>query len=166
MVRQNYISQDQMDAALAEKLVYQAPINSFLAPHFVDFVLEELRQLGFKPGIQQLNAKTTLNLEWQTIGENVVRANLAHCLAPPSCDPKGKLSSGLIAENPQNGEIIVMVGSPDYNAQGGQFNWTTTPRNVGSAVKPYTYCAVINARPATVDTPGYHEASPLVYNDA
>jgi membrane peptidoglycan carboxypeptidase len=166
MVRQNYISQDQMDAALAEKLVYQAPINSFLAPHFVDFVLEELRQLGFKPGIQQLNVKTTLNLEWQTIGENVVRANLAHCLAPPSCDPKGKLSSGLIAENPQNGEIIVMVGSPDYNAQGGQFNWTTTPRNVGSSVKPYTYAAVINARAATVDTPVYDGPSPLVYKDA
>src|SRR6202011_3430936 len=55
MVRQNYISQDQMDAALAEKLTYQAPINSFTAPHFVDYVLEELRQLGFKPGIQQLN---------------------------------------------------------------------------------------------------------------
>src|SRR5438445_10459625 len=166
MVRQNYISQDQMDAALAEKLVYQAPINSFLAPHFVDFVLEELRQLGFKPGIQQLNVKTTLNLEWQTIGENVVRANLAHCLAPPSCDPKGKLSSGLIAENPQNGEIIVMVGSPDYNAQGGQFNWPTTPRNVGSSVKPYTYAAVINARAATVDTPVYDGPTPLVYKDA
>ncbi|TMB97139.1 MAG: hypothetical protein E6J40_08705, partial [Chloroflexi bacterium] len=166
MVRQNYITQDQMDAALAEKLVYQAPINHFLAPHFVDFVLEELRQLGFKPGIQQLNVKTTLNLEWQTIGENVVRANLAHCLAPPSCDPKGKLSSGLIAENPQNGEIIVMVGSPDYNAQGGQFNWTTTPRNVGSSVKPYTYAAVINARAATVDTPVYDGPSPLVYKDA
>src|SRR5467141_3754005 len=166
MLRLNYITQEQMDVALAEKLTYQAPINTFLAPHFVDFVLEELRQLGFKPGVQQLNVKTTLNLEWQTIGENVVRANLAHCLAPPSCDPKGKLSSGLIAENPQNGEIIVMVGSPDYNAQGGQYNWTTTPRNVGSSVKPYTYAAVINARAATVDTPVYDGPSPLVYKDA
>ena len=166
MVRQNYITQDQMDKALAENLAYQAPINSFLAPHFVDFVLEELRQLGFKPGIQQLNVKTTLDLHLQQIGENVVRANLARCLAPPSCDPRGKLSSGLIAENPQNGEILVMVGSPDYNSQGGQYNWTTIPRNVGSSVKPYTYAAVINARAATVDTPVYDGPSPLVYKDA
>ena len=166
MVRQNFITQDQMDKALAENLTYQAPINSFLAPHFVDFVLEELRQLGFKPGIQQLNVKTTLDLHLQQIGENVVRANLARCLAPPSCDPRGKLSSGLVAENPQNGEILVMVGSPDYNSQGGQYNWTTIPRNVGSSVKPYTYAAVINARAATVDTPVYDGPSPLVYKDA
>src|SRR6266849_3147668 len=166
MVRQNYITQDQMDAALAEKLNYQAPINSFLAPHFVDFVLEELRQLGFKPGIQQLNVKTTLDYTMQTIGEATVRGNLSTCLAPPSCDPRGLLSSGLVAENPTNGEILVMVGSPDYNAQGGQYNWTTTPRNVGSSVKPYTYAAVINARAATVDTPVYDGPSPFIYKDA
>ncbi len=139
LLRQNYITQDQMDAALAEKLVYQAPINNFLAPHFVDFVLTELRQLGFKPGVQQLNVKTTLDYRIQVIGEEDVVDNLNHCLAPPSCDPNGKLSSGLIAENPQNGEILAMVGSPDYNAQGGQYNWTDIPLNVGSSVKPYTY---------------------------
>src|SRR5260221_267949 len=166
MVRLNYISQEDMDSALAEKLTYQAPINSFLAPHFVDYVLSELRQLGFKPGLQQLNVKTTLVYPLQTIAENVVRVNLAHCLAPPSCDPKGQLSSGLVSEDPHTGEIYVMVGSPDYNAQGGQFNWTTTPRNVGSSVKPYTYAAVINARAATVDTPIYDGPSPLVYKDA
>jgi membrane peptidoglycan carboxypeptidase len=166
MLRLGYITQEQMDTALAEKLTYQAPINSFHAPHFVDFVLEELRQLGFKPGVQQLNVKTTLDWQMQLDGEAVVRANLAHCLAPPSCDPNGQLSSALIAENPQNGEILTMVGSPDYNAQGGQFNWTTTPRNVGSSVKPYTYAAVINARAATVDTPVYDGPSPLIYKDA
>ena len=166
MVRQNFITQDQMDSALAEKLDYQAPINSFTAPHFVDYVLEELRQLGFKPGIQQLNVKTTLDLHLQKYGESAVVANLAHCLAPPSCDPRGKLSSGLVAEDPKTGEILVMVGSPDYNSQGGQYNWTTTPRNVGSSVKPYTYAAVINARAATVDTPVYDGPSPFIYKDA
>ncbi len=166
MVRLNFITQDQMNSALAEKLNYQAPINSFRAPHFVDFVLEELRQLGFKPGIQQLNVKTTLDYQLQVWGEQDVVKNLNNCLAPPSCDPKGRLSSGLIEENPQNGEILVMVGSPDYNAPGGQYNWTTTPRNVGSSVKPYTYAAVINARAATVDTPVYDGPSPLIYKDA
>jgi membrane peptidoglycan carboxypeptidase len=166
MVRQNYITQDQMDAALAEKLTYQAPINLFRAPHFIDFVLEELRQLGFKPGIQQLNVMSTLDWSLQYIGQKVVEANLANCLAPPSCDPNGKLSSGLIAEDPTTGNIMTMVGSPDYNAQGGQYNWTTVPLNVGSSVKPYTYASVINARAATVDTPVYDGPSPLIYKDA
>jgi membrane peptidoglycan carboxypeptidase len=163
MVRSNFITQEDMDKALLEKLNYQAPINSFLAPHFVDYVLAELRQLGFQPGVQQLNVKTTLSLHMQQIGENVVSGNLAANLFR---DRRGQLSSGLIAEDPKTGEIWVMVGSPNYNSVGGQINFTTIPRNMGSSMKPYTYGAVINARAATVDTPVYDGPSPLIYKDA
>jgi membrane peptidoglycan carboxypeptidase len=166
MVRQNFISPTDMEKALAEKLVYQAPINSFLAPHFVDYVLAELRQLGYKPGIQQLYVKTTLDYRMQLIGESIVKSNLA---ANAWRDRSGQLSSGLVAEDPKTGNIVVMVGSPNYNATGraaGQINYTTIPRNMGSSMKPYTYGAVINARAATVDTPVYDGPSPLVYKDA
>ena len=163
MVRSNFISQSDMDTALAEKLVYHSPVNSFKAPHFVDYVLAELRQLGFKPGVQQLNVKTTLDYKMQLIGESVVRSNLAANLYR---DRGGLLQSGLVAENPKTGEILVMVGSPNYNAKTGQLNYTTTPRNMGSSMKPYTYGAVINARAATVDTPVYDGPSPLIYKDA
>ena len=163
MVRAGYITQADMDAAVAEKLVYHSPVNSFKAPHFVDYVLAELRQLGFKPGVQQLNVKTTLDYKMQLIGESVVRSNLAANLYR---DRGGLLQSGLVAENPRTGEILVMVGSPNYNAKTGQINYTTTPRNMGSSMKPYTYGAVINARAATVDTPVYDGPSPLIYKDA
>jgi membrane peptidoglycan carboxypeptidase len=163
MVRANFITQSEMDAAVAEKLVYQAPVNSFLAPHFVDFVLSELRQLGYQPGTQQLNVKTTLDYHMQLIGESVVRSNLAANLWR---DRSGQLSSGLVAEDPKTGEILVMVGSPNYNANTGQINFTTTPRNMGSSMKPYTYGAVFAGRVATVDTPVYDGPSPLIYKDA
>jgi membrane peptidoglycan carboxypeptidase len=163
MVRSNFISQAAMDKAVTEKLVYQAPVNSFKAPHFVDFVQAELRQLGFQPGTQQLTVKTTLDYHMQQIGENVVRANLAANLWR---DRSGKLSSGLVAEDPKTGEILVMVGSPNYNAPTGQINFVTTPRNMGSSMKPYTYGAVIAGRVATVDTPVYDGPSPLIYRDA
>jgi membrane peptidoglycan carboxypeptidase len=182
MVRSGYITQADMDKAVAEKLVYQAPINTFLAPHFVDYVLAELRQLGFQPGIQQLNVKTTLDYKMQKIGETAVKQTIAYDLgqapAPPNsaaytqyipggnADPGGKLSAGLVAEDPKTGDILVMVGSPDYNAFGGQYNWTTTPRNMGSSMKPYTYAAVYSARVATVDTPVYDGPSPFIYKDA
>src|SRR5436189_5687532 len=65
MVRSDFISQEDMDKALAENLVYHAPVNSFLAPHFVDYVLAELRQLGYQPGLQQLNVRTTLDWSMQ-----------------------------------------------------------------------------------------------------
>ena len=165
MVNNDYITQADMDKAAAEKLNYYAPINSFLAPHFVDYVLSELEQLGFKPGVQQLNVKTTLNYSLQTQGEAIVRSNLKANLWR---DRGGQLSSSMLAEDPRTGEILVMVGSPDYNSHvnGGEINLTTTPRNMGSSMKPYTYGAVINARVATVDTPIYDGPSPLVYKDA
>jgi membrane peptidoglycan carboxypeptidase len=163
MVRSDFISQADMDKAVAEKLVYQAPVNSFLAPHFVDYVLAELRQLGFQPGTQQLNVRTTLNWKMQQIGQNVVVSNLNR---NKYRDPNGTLSSGLVAIQPTTGDILVMVGSPSYNSKGGQINYTTIPRNMGSSMKPYTYAAVINARAATVDTPVYDGPSPLVYKDA
>ncbi|HKV87133.1 MAG TPA: transglycosylase domain-containing protein [Candidatus Dormibacteraeota bacterium] len=185
MVRSSYITQDDMDQALNEKLTYYAPTNSFKAPHFVDYVLSELRQLGFQPGLQQLNVKTTLDYNMQTIGERVVSYNLAakkgygcyNSGAPDGwpylseagarCwDPYGLLSSGMVAEDPTTGDILVMVGSPDYNGKAGQINYVTTPRNMGSSMKPYTYAAVYNARAATVDTPVYDGPSPFVYKDA
>ncbi|TMD70742.1 MAG: hypothetical protein E6I81_13150 [Chloroflexi bacterium] len=163
MVRANFISQDELDKAAAEKLVYHAPTNSYKAPHFVDYVLAELRQLGFQPGIQQLNVKTTLDWERQQMGQQVVNSNLDRNLYR---DRNGQLSSGLVAIQPTTGDIMVMVGSPNYNADAGQINYTTIPRNMGSSMKPYTYGAVINARAATVDTPVFDGPSPLIYKDA
>jgi membrane peptidoglycan carboxypeptidase len=164
MVRSNFITQDDMDKAVAEKLTYYAATNSFLAPHFVDYVLAELRQLGFQPGVQQINVKTTLDWNMEQIGQSVVSSNLDKNLYR---DRNGKLSSGMIAMDPTTGDIKVMVGSPNYNdSDGGQINYTTIPRNMGSSMKPYNYGAVINARAATVDTPVYDGPSPLVYKDA
>jgi membrane peptidoglycan carboxypeptidase len=163
MVRSNFITQDDRDKAVNEKLTFYAPTNSFLAPHFVDYVLAELRQLGFQPGIQQLNVKTTLDWNMQQIGQDVVQSNLSKNLWR---DRGGQLSSGLVAIQPSTGDIIVMVGSPNYNADAGQINYTTIPRNMGSSMKPYTYAAVYNARAATVDTPVYDGPSPLIYKDA
>jgi membrane peptidoglycan carboxypeptidase len=163
MVRSNFITQEDMDKATNEKLTYYAPTNTYLAPHFVDYVLAELRQLGFQPGIQQLNVKTTLDWGQQQIGQDVVSSNLQKNLWR---DTRGQLSSGLVAIQPTTGDIMVMVGSPNYNADAGQINYTTIPRNMGSSMKPYTYAAVINARAATVDTPVYDGPSPLVYKDA
>jgi membrane peptidoglycan carboxypeptidase len=164
MVRAGYITQTDADTAAAEKLTYNAPINTFLAPHFVDYVQSELRQLGFQPGVQQLVVKSTLDYGLQSAGEYVVRTNLQANLWR---DRGGLLSSAMVAEDPRTGEILVMVGSPDYNAKvGGQINLSTTPRNMGSSMKPYTYGSVINARVATVDTPIYDGPSPLIYKDA
>jgi membrane peptidoglycan carboxypeptidase len=158
MVRLGYITPDDQAKASAEKLDIYGPVTNWLAPHFVDYALKELEQLGYKPGHEQLVVKTSLDLDKQSLGERVVRDNLAANLGR---DPGGLLSSSLVSMDPKTGQIIVMVGSPDYNAPGGKFNFTTTYRNAGSSVKPFTYGAVINARKATMDTPIADSPSPL-----
>src|SRR5205085_2530538 len=107
------VTQAMADEAFAEKLTYYAPTNNALAPHFVDYVQSELRQLGFQAGVQQLNVKTTLDYNLQAQGENIVRSNLKANLYR---DRTGQLSSAMVAMDPRTGEILVMVGSPDYNS--------------------------------------------------
>ncbi len=165
MVNNNYITLDDMNKAVSEKLTYYSPINNALAPFFVDYVQNELVALGFQPGVEQLNVKSTLDWNLQGTGEAIVRSNLQ---ANRWRDARGQLSSALVAEDPRTGEILVMVGGPDYNAKinGAKINLATTPRNMGSSMKPYTYGAVIAAKVATVDTPIYDGPTPLVYKDA
>ncbi len=100
MVTNDYITQDEMNKAVAEKLTYYAPINNFLAPYFVDYVQQELQALGFQPGVEQLTVKTTLDYNLQAAGESVVRSNLA---ANEWRDRGGQLSSAMIAEDPRTG---------------------------------------------------------------
>ncbi len=160
MVRQGYITPREEQAAYDEKLDVYGPVNTYLAPHFVEYVLQELERLGFKPGQQQIHVRSTLDFGKQQLGEQIVRENLQANLWR---DPGGLLSSSLISMDPKTGQILVMVGSPDYNdqARGGKLNMTTTPINPGSSVKPFTYGAVINARRATMDTPIADGPSPL-----
>src|SRR5947209_14980852 len=65
------VTQAMADEAFAEKVTYYAPTNNALAPHFVDYVQQELVQLGFQPGVQQLNVKTTLDYSLQAQGETI-----------------------------------------------------------------------------------------------
>src|SRR5712692_172729 len=163
MLRAGSINAQDEARAEQEQLAYSPPVNTFLAPHFVNFVLEELHGLGFREGTQQLVVRSTLDLDKQNLAEYIVNENLNNNTWR---DPYGQMSTAMVALNPPTGQIIVMVGSPNYNSDKGQINLTTTPRNVGSSIKPYTYAAVINARRATMQTPIYDGPSPFVWKTA
>jgi membrane peptidoglycan carboxypeptidase len=160
MVRLGFIAPDEANRAFAEQLSYSKPQNTFLAPHFVDFVRAELERLGFNTGHQQLFVRTTLDYEKQQLAEQVVRDNLNEVRWR---DPGGILGSAQVAIEPKTGQVITMVGSPDYNGFSGQYNYAAdVPRNPGSSIKVFTYAAVLAARKATVDTPVLDGPSPLV----
>ena len=160
MVRTGAITPADAAQAASEQLQVFAPVNTFLAPHFVDYVQKELERLGFKNGQQQIVVRTTLDYGKQQLAEQTVRDNLEKNLWR---DPGGLLSSALVSMDPRTGQILAMVGSPDYNSTGGQYNFTADVAiNPGSSIKPFMYGAVINSGKATMDTPIGDGPSPLI----
>lgn len=159
MVRAGYATSDEARAAYQEKLDIHPPVNNFLAPHFVQYVIGELERLGFKPGQQQMLVKTTLDYGKQQLAEQVLRENLD---ANRGRDRGGLLSSALVSMDPRTGQVVSYVGSPGFGTEGGQQDFVgMVPRNLGSSVKPFTYLDLINARKATMDTPIADSPSPF-----
>jgi membrane peptidoglycan carboxypeptidase len=150
MVNQGDLTPKDAAAIAAEKLVIHPPVNHFLAPHFVNYVQDELRQLGFLPGQQQLYVTTTLDYAKQQMAEADVQANLD---SQRWRDPSGQLHSAMVALDPKTAYIVAMVGSDNYNSPAGEFNYTyDRSRNTGSSMKVWTYTAALNTRKVTTES--------------
>ena len=171
MYEQGYISKDQKDSALAEKLVFMPPQIPIYAPHFVMYVKDLLiKQFGL-PAVEKggLNVVTSLDIGLQNETQNIVRNEV-------NSDSYLNLTNGAaLVTNPSNGDILAMVGSKDYNdPDGGNVNLTTALRQPGSSIKVVTYATalsngftaatVLNDSPITF--PGIPPYTPVNYDGA
>jgi len=138
MVSQQMISQAQADEAKDAPLTFVFKENrSSQAPHFVDFVFEQLENL-YGPSVVNRGGfvvTTTLDLTLQKAAEHAVAAGQQRL------GPLGADNGDFIAIDPKTGEILAMVGSADFfnNDIKGQFNVVTGLRQPGSSFKPYAY---------------------------
>jgi len=138
MVRQHMITQDQADQAKAQTLTFVFKENrSSQAPHFVDFVFEQLDSL-YGPSVVNrggFSVKTTLDLTLQKAAEHAV------AVGQQRLGPLGADNGNFLAMDPKTGNILAMVGSADFfnNDIHGQFNVVTGLRQPGSSFKPYVY---------------------------
>ena len=113
------------------------------APHFCDFVLASLpAEVRARGGA----VRTTLDLRLQ---ERLERAVAAHVR---SLAGEGVAQAGMVVLDSRSGEVLAMIGSPDYAAESGQINISTRRRNPGSALKPFVYALALEdgASPATI----------------
>jgi 1A family penicillin-binding protein len=133
-----YITPEEEAAAKAEPIVAAARQVEIKAPHFVFYVLEELRAKYGDELVEQggITVYTTLDLKKQEIGERIVREHISRLRA-------NRISNGsLVALDPSSGEILTMVGSVDFNQPGfGKVNVATARRQPGSSFKPFAYAA-------------------------
>lgn len=142
-----YISNDEYNNAVSEKLAYNLSKDSILAPHFVFYVKEQLiEKYGLEKVTQGgLKVWTTLDLDIQDYAQDIVKTEIDKLT-------KLKVSNGAaLVTDAKSGQILAMVGSKDYfdDDIDGKFNVTTAPRQPGSSIKPLNYAVGIETGKAT-----------------
>lgn len=138
-----FISQEEYDAAKSEVVTFQPQRDTGIeAPHFVFYVIEELRETYSEREMQEggLRVITTLDLELQSKAEEIVKQHAATNTVRFNAS-----NAALTAIDPRTGELLVMVGSRDYFDEeiDGNFNIALAERQPGSAFKPFVYAAAI-----------------------
>lgn len=139
-------------AAMDERLTLAPEAATFLAPHFVARVLELTdRTQATRP----TRIVTTLDASLQREVSGIIRA------ARPTLQRHGAHNVAAVVLDTATGEWLAWEGSGDYDAvdHGGRIDGVTTPRQPGSALKPFTYALAFEEgeSPSTVlpDVPSY-----------
>jgi membrane peptidoglycan carboxypeptidase len=174
MVADGYITQRQADAAYAEAgqpdFFHPAPPPTNLAPHFSQYIIDQLQQMVLSGQLgplsrSGLNIYTTLDLDLQNHVQDAMRQ---HLYGDDRDDYVGHhfirddhvTNSAAILVDHHTGAIKVLLGSIDFNNDSidGQVNVVNDGyRGPGSAFKPIVYATAFEKGwfPAMVvsDTP-------------
>ncbi len=139
MLEHGYLTQVEHDDAKAAQVAFTPPrITSITAPHFVFYVQQYLQKKYGQDTLEQSGWKvtTSLNADLQAKAEAVVAAHAASNQKSFNAS-----NTGMVAIDPQTGQILVMVGSRNYFDKeiDGNFNVTLASRQPGSAFKPFAY---------------------------
>jgi 1A family penicillin-binding protein len=171
MYQQGYIKEDQYKTALARSVNVLSPTTNIKAPHFVFFTRNTLEEEFGTRQVEEggFRVTTSLDLDIQTRAEQILKEELEKVKS------LNVQNGGVLVLNPQNGEILAMVGSVDYFAdKDGAFNVTTALRQPGSTLKPmlyamamergYTAATAIDDSPIVFQAPGGDAYRPVNYD--
>ncbi len=119
---------------------YRPPSFDAKYPHWVNFVRAQLEELYDAQTIYRSGfvVYTTLDPIMQDRAQELVTNQVAAMV------DNNTQNGALVSIRPSTGEILAMVGSPDFNnaAISGQINMAISPtRQPGSSIKPITYVA-------------------------
>jgi penicillin-binding protein 1C len=158
MLDQGLISQEVQDLASREPLSYASTPYPIEAPHFVMMVQNQIDQLlegQSRWSFGGLVVRTTLDLDWQHHAEEAIQRQLQNLRDDKNIDHNVN-NAALVALDPLNGEILALVGSPDYfdAEHSGAVNMVISPRQPGSSIKPLVYAAAFNPMKPDTASPG------------
>lgn len=156
MEKDGFISPEEHLQATQTPLAYNPSPFPIRAPHFVWMVKDELDRLGLDPRAS-LIIRTTLDLDAQTLAEAAIARQLSHFKDDQGLDHNVNNAAAVVLDA-RRGEILALVGSADYfdASISGAVNMAITPRQPGSAFKPFIYAAAFSpgtSAPWTAATP-------------
>lgn len=145
-----YVTEEQAEAAKAEKITFRPRSESFLAPHFVMYVRELLAdRYGEREAVEGgYKVITTLDAEYQKLAEKAIADHIEQNRSRWNAG-----NAALVSLDTKTGEILAMVGSADFQDDDidGQVNVALRPRQPGSSFKPLAYVTAF-AKGFTPDT--------------
>jgi penicillin-binding protein 1C len=148
-----YLTSAQADEARAERLSFQSADADLLAPHFVEMVLS--RTVDPRPA----RIETTLDSDLQRDIAGIIRSHR------PVLDRHGAGNVAVVVLDNRTAEWLAWEGSGAWldARRDGAINGPVTPRQPGSALKPFTYALAFEEgyTPASVlaDVPSHFPTS-------
>ncbi len=144
MLELGFINADEYNAAKDEEVTFLAQATTGIrAPHFVMYVREQLAKLYGEEALAERGYRVITSLDWnlQEQAEEIVARKAAE-----NTERFNASNAGLVAIDPQNGDVLTMVGSRDYFDEEieGNFNVALAPRQPGSSIKPIVYASAFS----------------------
>lgn len=138
MTEVGFITQKKASQVQKLPVVAGTRVVTIKAPHFVFYILDELRR-KYGPDIVEkggITVKTTLDYSKQAKAEGIVRTHVEKLAS------RNATNGALVSIEPSSGNIVSMVGSTDYYKPGyGAVNVTLAQLQPGSSFKPIAYAA-------------------------
>jgi penicillin-binding protein 1C len=123
-----YITTLDAERAAAEPIQLVDAQNRFLAPHFTTRLLQRISPT------ETGALRTTLDLDLQKALESEVRHTVS------TLRKRTVQQAAAVVLDNASGDVLAWVGSPDFFADtAGQVDMVTSPRQPGSALKPFLY---------------------------
>lgn len=151
MVEQDYITEEQANAAKNQEVVFKRKREDITAPHFVFMVKEDLARRYGERLVEQggLSIITTIDIEKQKAAEGAIAE-----FEKKNAETYNANNAGLVSIDVKTGEVVAFVGSKDYfnDDIDGQVNVANSLRQPGSSIKPVIYAEAFSKgyRPESV----------------
>ncbi len=144
MVEDGFVTQGDADLAKETDTSIDPLAGDIVAPHFVFYVKQLLEEEHGQRLVEEggLSVVTTIDHDIQVLAQEEVAKAVEE-----RGEQHGFSNAALVAIDPENGQILAMVGSHDYfdEESDGAVNVTTRPRQPGSSMKPMAYTALFEA---------------------